>query len=608
MGIKSYIFILLSFALCSAKVFGQIDETVYTIGEEKFYIHTVEQGNTIYGISKKYSIEISDIMDANPGIENGLGVGQKVKIPIKKVSQQAIRVVPPRVENDFIYHTVAQGETMYFLSKRYQVEIEDIQSLNPETSSGLRVGQVLKIAIKQARPEQAVAKDVAGTERYMVHEVEEKETLYSISRKYYVSIDSIKIVNPGLNQELSIGQLIRIPKERTPTIIITESAPEQLVGQIFVDKEVIKNRYNVCLMLPLFLDENDTLEVKRKPHDAVTFFGPSVYALEFMHGVLMALEEVRQKGLSVNLHVFDTKNDASIVSNLLRQPIMKDMHLFIGPFNHNNVAQVADFAIAQGVHVVCAVDQSNKVLLSHPNVSKVESSNITQVEKLAAFVAEKHHQDNVVMIDSKEMRDDLLERLFLENYRKAVRQYPRRSADSARVAMMEVHTVNDLIKKLDQKRLNVLVMPSGDKSAVTDFMTRIHGLQKRSYLITVFGIEKWLDFDNIDIAYKHDVNLHVTSGHYVDFESKATKKFLSSYRALYATDPGRYGMLGYDIGSYYFAGLFQYGTNFPNHLNSIEHTGVHLGFDHQQTGVESGFENRSVYILRYGDYKILQAD
>lgn len=608
MGIKSYILVaLFVLSYCFSSV-AQIDEQVYTIKGKKYYLHTVEAGNTLYGISKKYSVEIEDIISANKGVENGLAIGEKIQIPVEMVRKQAIRVVPPRVENDYIYHTVARGETMYFLSKRYKVPIKELRKLNPETKSGLRAGQVLKIEIAKVKPEIAVAKIVANKGNFMVHEVKPKETLYSISRKYGVAIDSLKLANAGLKNELKIGQVLRIPKKKEVKEIAMDRPRTAMQGQVVVDSVVIKEKYNVCLMLPLFLDENDTLEVNAKPHDPPEIYPMSVFSLEFMHGVELALEELRQKGLSINFHVYDTKADEMVVRQLLSDPKMKDMNLFIGPFNHRNVDLVADFAIRQGVHVVCAVDQSNKVLLSNPNVSKVESSNTTQVEKLAAFVAERHHKDNVIMIDSQEMRDDPLERTFQEHYRRAVRRYPSRRSDAAQTSIIENYTVNELMEKMDKNSINVLVMPSANKSAVSDFMTRVHGLQKKGYIIDVFGIQKWLSFDNIEVDYKHDVNLHVTSGHHINYESEAMRDFLQAYRTEFFTDPGRYAMMGYDIGSYYLGGLHQFGIDFPKYFDAIQHRPVHLGFDHQVTGVESGFENRNVYILRYEDYNVVMAD
>ena len=62
--------LIVSFSLFIATAsVAQIDEKVYTINGEKYYLHTVERGHTLYGISKKYSVEIQDLIDANPGVE-----------------------------------------------------------------------------------------------------------------------------------------------------------------------------------------------------------------------------------------------------------------------------------------------------------------------------------------------------------------------------------------------------------------------------------------------------------------------------------------------------------------------------------------------------------
>ena len=524
------------------------------------------------------------------------------------VRKKAIRVVPPRLEDGYLYHTVAKGETKYFLSKRYKTDIATLEKLNPEITRGLRVGQVLRIDITQARTDSKVANLPPKSDGLMRHEVKPKETLYSLSQLYKVAIDSIRAVNPGMEYELKIGQIIKIPKPIMVAAVKVDEPPRVLKGQTFVDTLPVKDRYNVAMLLPLFLDENDTMETKMKPSDPPSIYRPSIYSLEFMHGFKIALEEQRQRGLSVNLHVFDTNNDSMQVRFILGSPRMKDMHLFVGPFNHRNVNLVAKHAVERGVHVVCPVDQSNKVLLSNPNVSKVESSNVTQVEKLANYVARKHHRDNVVMIDSKNMRDDLLERIFRNRYNSSLKRLPGARRDSLKVATMEKYTVKDLTAKLDMNKVNVLVMPSGDKSLISDLLTRVHGLSRKTYLFQVYGIQKWLSLDNIEPSYKHDLNLHVTSGHFVDYESMKIREFLGKYRAEYNTDPGRYAILGYDVGSYYLTGLREYGTDFPDNFEDIKANLLHMRFNHQDMGPESGYENKNVYILHYEDFRILSSN
>jgi LysM repeat protein len=95
MGIMkfNYFILFVSIALTTNICFAQSAKDtieVVEIGKQKYYIHTVEAGHTLYAISKRYNTPIDVIKDANPGIEAGLSIGQKIKIPVKKIPKRPL--------------------------------------------------------------------------------------------------------------------------------------------------------------------------------------------------------------------------------------------------------------------------------------------------------------------------------------------------------------------------------------------------------------------------------------------------------------------------------------------------------------------------------------
>jgi LysM repeat protein len=105
----------------------------------------------------------------------------------------------------FIVHLVGEKETLFGLSKRYGVTIPRILEFNPAADGGIEAGQLLKIPyVPKGRTQTA-----AGT----IHKVQPKETLFSISRMYGVSVDDVKAWNNLKDNGLSVGQDILIKKE-----------------------------------------------------------------------------------------------------------------------------------------------------------------------------------------------------------------------------------------------------------------------------------------------------------------------------------------------------------------------------------------------------------
>jgi len=123
----------------------------------------------------------------------------------------------PKIPADAIAHKVAQKETLFSISKLYGVTIDELKQWNNLTDNALVIGQ--ELIIKKKKPaavvhssntqKTAMVKNTSG-----VHIVAEKETMYSIARQYGIAIDQLKALNKLENNELKIGQTLVVA---TPT-------------------------------------------------------------------------------------------------------------------------------------------------------------------------------------------------------------------------------------------------------------------------------------------------------------------------------------------------------------------------------------------------------
>lgn len=119
------------------------------------------------------------------------------------------------------YHTVAAGETVYSISNKYDISQETLLKLNPEAKEGLQVNAKLVIPMSLEQSESSVKKVVS----FNSHKVQKKETLYSLSKQYGVSVEDIKKYNKQLySKELQNGETIQIP-----VFVIDKSTPEKVI-------------------------------------------------------------------------------------------------------------------------------------------------------------------------------------------------------------------------------------------------------------------------------------------------------------------------------------------------------------------------------------------
>lgn len=185
-------------------------------GQQTFFLHTVEKGNTLYNISKAYNIPPNIILKHNPDINDGLKLDMKLRIPKQQKKAE-----------DFIYHIVKKKETLYQISKIYNVSVDDIIEMNSLTNKEISVGKYLKIPSMYINAKQDVQvvevkkgkKDKKekqeNVNKYAIYKVQPKETLFSISKRFGISVDALKYLNDLTSTNLSTGQTLIIPKKLT---------------------------------------------------------------------------------------------------------------------------------------------------------------------------------------------------------------------------------------------------------------------------------------------------------------------------------------------------------------------------------------------------------
>ena len=191
----------------------------------QYVSYKVQQGETIFSISKAFSVSQDELIAANPSLKSGLRTGQVLQIPAAANSQQ--EQMP-----SFLTYKVKRGNTLHYVAMRFGVTVEDILKYNPDANNGIRKGDVLRIPDKddlariKAKAKVATPKIVEPTTT--MHVVKPGETLYGISHQYGCSISSILSLNPEAGKGLGVGMELQIPVPQT-------QAQMQMTAQTTID-------------------------------------------------------------------------------------------------------------------------------------------------------------------------------------------------------------------------------------------------------------------------------------------------------------------------------------------------------------------------------------
>lgn len=137
--------------------------------------------------------------------------------------------------------------------------------------------------------------------------------------------------------------------------------------------------------------------------------------------------------------------------------------------------------------------------------------------------------------------------------------------------------------------------------------------------IVVYGMNMWLDFEQLDFEYFEKLKLHVSSASYMDPNDERVKQFKQKYFQSYGTVPNDEAYLGYDVMLYFGKQLAKYGKDFPIKLDSRPSDVLQGRFDFQRSvadpakhkedlGYYDQLENQFVHILKFQEFHLQPAD
>lgn len=174
-----------------------------TIDGKIFVIHRVAEKETLYAISRRYGTPVSEILRYNPNADAGLEIGQLIKVPYTRRTYS-------QAPAGGIRHIVKEKETLYSISRTYNVGIDEIKQWNGLSSNNLSMGQELVIKKTNTTANAAISNTGNAEVRPANgrHTVATGETLFSIARRYGITLDAIREWNGLTGNDLKIGQTL----------------------------------------------------------------------------------------------------------------------------------------------------------------------------------------------------------------------------------------------------------------------------------------------------------------------------------------------------------------------------------------------------------------
>ena len=467
-----------------------------------------------------------------------------------------------------LQHLVKKQETVYSISKRYGVSEEEIYQLNEGSQFGIREGQTLLIPQRQPDTIYVEAPAVEQTEPG-IHVVQSGETLYSISRKYGLTVSKLLALNPHKHDaQIAVGERMIVALGAK-----LEQAPNPLNGTQI-------EQVRVALILPL-----------RES-------GQPTRYLHFYEGALLAIEQLQRQGVSIDLQV-DAAINSSALEQLLKNKEGEQYDLIIGGDSEQSVELLAQRAKSQqAVYLSPFVWQSGKGQL-YENFFQLNPAQYRVTQRLQRAFVERYAGYEVLLVRCGE--GDQADKF------KAIETACREAGISTQSRSLRELAVGQWPRQSSKKC--VILLNSSKQKDLTSVLDAMRAAQLSTSEYQLFGYPQWQTYGkNIDERLR-EVGATIFSTFYWDRELPESRQVRDAYKHWYGRDIEEgypsYAMLGYDVVRYFIAALSSYGRGFQQYQHQLPKDGLQSGFLFAPavTGHNSsmgGYTNLNLFFITYG--------
>jgi LysM repeat protein len=539
---------MLVLAGCKAQQ-PQRSQVIETIEGKKYYIHKIEKKQSLYGISKLYNIPVDELYRANPELLEGAKAGQEIRIPYVEIQVQ--QPVPNAIDSSrFITHRAGKGETIYSITKRFNISERELYAMNPGlATTGLKEGQLLVVGEKKKR---------AAKEN----------------------------------------------RENKPVVTVSEKPVQAPVdSSLFMPMhKASKRTYNVALILPFRLDQAKDLDPSQLAKTNTDFPNLPALSVDFYLGFKAAADSLATDSFKTVIRLYDIdEKDTTNLNKIVNEPAFSSTDIVFGPLHASGFKNVAKRAAELRVPMVSPITQQNKILFNNIYVSKTNPSQFTLMESLADYCADSLLPRGANFILAISERGDRKESVYTGAFRMYYNEKLKqrgRPQDSIRIAR-GIEAVK-LLYKPDVK--NVVVMLSASQVFVADFSTQLAIFADKKDIM-LCGWQSVTEMDNIDLEYLNQLTF--TFPHQFNTTNLGAYHALSnSYRSKQETSPSDYFYIGYDVATYYLKHLRDAGPNFIYQLDKRPMETRFMRFRFARPDLSTGFDNRGVYIMRFSNYEL----
>lgn len=548
---------LLGVLLCglTGESFGQQrSDVVVGIDSQNYYLHTLAEGEGVAEVAGLYGLSAGEICQANQIAEGEeVAEGRVLRVPCY---ERVSKLAPKRGDRRYERYAVAQGKSLFDVAVENAISLDtlvvdnpgvDITDISNCRTLNIRLsakGLTQLAEIERASRRYAALLDGLSTE-YEYFVVESGQTLYSLGVKHCKGVDVLAEEN-GYPEVIHAGQVLKCAhSEREPLEEVLAAEVEEFVAQadsVATDQiaEVALEQFSdevlsVALMLPM--TNNGKVRAN---------------FVEFYQGALLAAEDLKREGRSLDLKLYDVAHNPAQVEEIIAQDSLAGgvIDLFVGPVYEEDVAPLRSVNRPVVLPLTSKLDS-----VKGRHLYRLAPTSEGRRDKLSGMIAPT---TNVIMVYTSSY-DEQMEREMLD----VVGDHP-----FGKVIFTETFEVDSLqsrpIEELMTTDDNLFVVLA-DNEIETDrslaIISSIMNSRQPKYGTTrvpirVVGNAAWERYRNMDknLLFKLDVSYLIN--YHADRGNQAVREFDKRFIRAFGRQPSTFAYRAYDAVRLFATAMF----------------------------------------------------
>ena len=643
--------------------------------QDKYIKHTVVKGETITIIAQKYRVTPYDIFKLNPDSQNGIQLNSVLLIPTAVPTNSSNLVKKDAPKSNPITHIVLQNETLYSISKQYNLTIEALKAANADLlNNGLKIGQnitipssndiqnldlsptVIKNKVAKEIPKPIIKSEskVKGySEKVSYHIIESKETKYSISKKYGMTIQELERLNPQIVNDFSIGLKLVISSNTSSVVANNKEPVTPKVEKYPLQNSSLKKHLQEYVVKPketivsiasdFHISEVELIqlnpELKKGAKLGMILRVPQlkkpIVPKKEQGNLFKTINTNARKQLAL-LFPFNISKLESDTINSTQARLKKDKFLNLTLDFYSGTLMAIDSAKVLGLNVDIKILDSQETKNSsnitalvqqydllkmdaiigpfyQSNVEKlaelVEPTKIPVISPLSKEVVKKFSNLYQSMPSLELLRNYIFDYMrskggniiaVIDPKKSSVKQYIQEMQTDTKIVGLSAKNsflADSLKVHLQKGKMNYVIIASESTGMILASTTAMLNLQKDFQLqMVIMEPNETLDFEEISLTRLTKLNLLYPSLSRPN-ETDEANQFDAKYKKINKITPNQYAIRGFDITFDTLLRLSQEKT-FEETVKKSSSEQIENKFDYVEN-TTYGYSNKGIYILYY---------